>query len=141
MMITRNLAQGLVLIAISLAFGLGALRYPVGRLDQTGPGLFPLLVSSLLFLIGVATVVRSLLTEPVSLHFRLKNIAIILTSLCGFTVVSHYVNMIAGTVFLVFCATLAGRQYSIGRNAVVVVVLIGIAVVLQKLFGFQLPLY
>ena len=99
----RNLVRGLFLIAISLAFGLGALRYPIGDFGRAGPGLFPLLVSSLLLLIGVATIVRSRFVERVPLDFNVKNIAIILGSLCGFALISQHVNMIAGIVFMVFC--------------------------------------
>src|SRR3974390_1442623 len=47
----RNLLRGIVLIAIALAFGLGALRYPTGTLARAGPGLFPLMVASLLLLV------------------------------------------------------------------------------------------
>ena len=44
------------------------------------------------------------------LDFNVKNIAIILASLCGFAVISEYLNMIAGIVFMVFCSTLAGTR-------------------------------
>jgi Tripartite tricarboxylate transporter TctB family len=137
----RNLVRGLVLTTISLFFGLGALRYPIGRLDQTGPGLFPLLVSALLFLLGVAMMVRAFVMDRVTLHFKLKNVGIILVSLCGFAVLSQYVNMIVGTVFLVFCAALADRPYSMKRNAAIAAVLIAIGLAFQKLLGLQLPLY
>ena len=53
----RNLVRGLFLMAISLAFGLVSLRYPMGDFSRAGPGLFPLTVSCLLFMIGVITVV------------------------------------------------------------------------------------
>src|SRR5215470_10733657 len=99
----RNLLKGLLLIAISLAFGLPALRYPIGQFARAGPGLFPLLVSSLLLFLGVTIVVRSLLTERVDLNFNLKNIGLILASLCGFAVISEHLNMIAGIAFMVFC--------------------------------------
>ena len=51
------------LMAISLAFGLASLRYPMGQFSRAGPGLFPILVSCLLFLIGLITVVRSRFVE------------------------------------------------------------------------------
>ena len=35
-------------MAISLAFGLQSLRYPIGALSRAGPGLFPFMVSCLL---------------------------------------------------------------------------------------------
>ena len=92
----RNLARGLFLIAISLLFGLQAVRYPIGTFSRAGAGLFPLMVSSLLLLIGVITLVRSRFETHVPITFNPKNIAIILASLCGFAVISAHVNMIAG---------------------------------------------
>ena len=137
----RNLVRGLFLIAISLAFGLASLRYPIGQLSRAGPGLFPLIVSSLLLLIGLLTVVRSRFVERVHLDFNVKNIAIIIASLCGFAVISLYVNMIAGIVFLVFASAFAGTSYSVRRNAMVAAALVLIAFIFQKGLGLQLPLY
>src|SRR6266567_2959518 len=128
----QNLAKGVFLIVISLAFGLGSLRYSTGGFDRAGPGLFPLLVSSILFVLGAAAVARSLVTERVKLHFNLKNIAIILASLCGFALISEYLNMILGIVFLVFCSTVAGTSYSWVRNLKVAVGLIAVAFAFQK---------
>src|SRR5215213_4958876 len=113
----RNLVRGLFLMAISLAFGLPALGYPIGDFSRAGPGLFPLMMSSLLMVIAIATIVRSRFVEHVPLGFNPKNISIILGSLCGFALVSHFVNMIAGIVLMVFIASFAGTaKYSIKRN-------------------------
>jgi hypothetical protein len=129
-------------MAISLAFGLGSLRYTIGQFSHAGPGLFPLMVSCLLFLIGVISVVRARFVQPVHLNFNMKNIAIILASLCGFAILSEHVNMIAGIVFMVFCASFAGTSsYSVMRNLKVSVGLIAVALAFQKLLGFNLPLY
>jgi uncharacterized membrane protein len=133
--------MGLVLIAISLAFGLQAMRYPIGNLGQMGPALFPLMVSSLLLLIGVVAVVRSHFVERVRLNFQAKNIAIILTSLCGFALISQFINMTVGIAFMVFCAAFAGSSYSVKRNAKVAAGLIGVAFAFHKLLGLNLPLY
>jgi len=138
----RNLLKGLFLIAIALAFGLIALRYPVGQFARAGPGLFPLLVSGLLLLLGVTAVVRSVLSRKrVPLAFNPLNITLVLASLCGFALISEHVNMIAGIVFMVFCASLAGTSYSVWRNAKIAAVLIAVAFVFQKVLGLQLPLY
>ena len=137
----RNLLKGLFLIAIALTFGLGALRYPVGKLERAGPGFFPLMVSSILFLIGAAMVVRSRFMKYEPMHFTVKNIAIILASLTGFALLSRYVNMIVGIAFLVFCSTFAGTSYSLKRNVIITVVLVAIAFVFEKGLGLQLPLY
>ena len=114
----RNLVMGLVLIAISLAFGRQAMRYPTGDLGHMGPALFPLMVSGLLLLIGMVTVVRSHFVERVRLDFQVKNIAV-----------------------MVFCASFAGTSYSVVRNLKIAAGLIAVAFAFQKLLGFNLPLY
>jgi len=137
----RNLVRGLVLMAISLAFGLESLRYPIGTFSRAGAGLFPLMVSSLLLAIGLITVVRSRFVERVHLDFQAKNIAIILGSLCGFALVSHFLNMTAGIAFMVFSASFAATSYSVVRNLQVAAGLIAVAFAFQKLLGLNLPLY
>jgi len=137
----RNLVRGLVLIAISLAFGLPALRYPIGEFSHAGAGLFPLMVSGLLLLIGVVTVVRARFVDHVPLDFQARNIAIILASLCGFALLSHFLNMTVGIVFMVFCSAFAGSSYSVMRNIKIAAGLIAVAFAFQKLLGLNLPLY
>lgn len=137
----RNLVRGLVLMALALAFGLPSVHYSLGSLSHAGPGMFPFIVSCMLFVIGGITVLRARLVAPVPLNFNPRNIAIILTSLCGFALISHFVNMIAGIVFLVFCSGFAGTSYSVARNVKVAAVLIAIAFAFQKLLGLSLPLY
>lgn len=140
-MIDRNLARGLFLMAISLAFGLTAFKYPIGDFARAGPGLFPILVSSLLFLIGVATVIRSRFVDKVKFEINFKNIAIIMGSLCGFAVVTMFVNMLAAVVFMTFFSTLAGSDYSWKRNLKISIGLVIMCFVFSKLLGMNLPLY
>jgi uncharacterized membrane protein len=137
----RNLVRGLFLMAIALAFGLTALRYPIGDLSRAGPGLFPAMVSAMLLVIGVSTVIRSFFVAPVKLDFNVKNISLILGSLCGFALISTFLNMIAGIVFMVFCSAFAGSSYSWVRNVKVSAGLIVMALALQKLLGLNLPLF
>ena len=137
----QNLLRGLFLSAIALLFGLGSLKYNLGKFSHAGPGMFPLVVSCLLLLIGLLTVVRSRFVEPVPMNYNQKNIALILLSLCGFVVISQFVNAILGIVFLVFCSSLAGSSYSVVRNLKTSAGLIVIALLFQKLLGLNLPLY
>jgi len=136
----RNLLKGLFLILIALYFGIGALNYPVGRLERAGPGFFPLMVSCILFVLGASMVFRSRFMEKLPTEFNKKNIAIVLGSLVGFSLLSH-LSMVAGIIFLVFFSTMAGRSYSWKRNAMVSAVLIAIAFTFQYGLGLQLPLY
>lgn len=140
-MIDRNLARGLFVIAFALVFGLGSLNYKIGSLGHAGPGLFPLMVSGLVGVIGVVMVVQSRFVEREPLHLPPKNIGILLLALCGFALVSHFVNMTAGIVFMVFTATLAGNTYSVMRNVKISVALVAVAFAFQKLLGLNLPLF
>ena len=137
----RNFVRGLCLMAIALVFGGMSFNYTLGELSRSGPGLFPLIVSSFLFIIGVLTVVRAHFVDPVPLDYSVKNIAIILVSLVGFSVISQYVNMILGIIFLVFCSTLAGTSYSLVRNVKISLGLIAVAFAFKHLLGLSLPLY
>jgi hypothetical protein len=137
----RNLIRGFVLMALALGFGLPSVQYSLGSLGRAGPGLFPFIVSCLLFAVGVITVVRSRLVAREPFDFQFRNISIILASLCGFALLSHFVNMILGIVFMVFCAGFASTTYSVARNVKIAAVLVLIALAFQKLLGLNLPLY
>ncbi|MET0543998.1 MAG: tripartite tricarboxylate transporter TctB family protein [Variovorax sp.] len=138
----RNFVRGLFLMAIALGFGLVAVKnYTVGEFSRSGPGMFPVLISSFLFVIGAIQVVRSRFVPPVPLEHSVKNIAIILASLVGFAVISEYVNMILGIVFMVFCSTFAGTSYSVARNIKISLGLIAVAFAFRNFLGLSLPLY
>ena len=136
----RNFVRGLCLMAIALLFGGVSFNYSMGELSRSGPGLFPMMVSSFLFVIGLLTLVRSHFVEPVPLDYSVKNIALILLSLVGFAVISEYINMLLGITFLVFCSTLAGTSYSVARNVKITLGLFAVAFAFKELLGLNLPL-
>ena len=137
----QNLVRGLFLIAVALFFGIEALNYNIGQLRRSGPGLFPLIISGMLLMIGITVVIRSRFVEAAPLNFNWKNLGIILLSLCGFALCSLYLDMIAGIIFLVFCSTFAGTSYSVSRNIKISAGLIAIAIFFQKVLGLNLPLF
>jgi hypothetical protein len=135
----KNLARALLFMLIALVFGLGSLRYSIGQLNQAGPGLFPLMVSGLLFLICLISLVQSRFVKAAALDFNLKNIAIVLASLCGFALLSQYLNVVAGIVFLVFFSSYAASSRSVLRNLKVSAGLLAVTYALHKLLGLSLP--
>ena len=100
-----------------------------------------ILVSSFLLLIGVLSVIRSYFVEPVPLSYNFKNIALILGGLCGFAVISQFLNMILGIIFMVFVITFAGTSYSVVRNIKISIGLIAVAFAFKNFLGLSLPLY
>ena len=137
----RNFIRGLFLMAIALLFGLVGMRYSIGQFSRSGPGLFPVMVSSFLFLIGLLQVIRSHFVEHVPLNYNVKNIALILLSLVGFALLSEHINMILGIIFLVFCSTFAGTSYSVVRNIKISLGLIAVAFAFKQFLGLNLPLF
>ena len=137
----QNLLRGLFLMAISLAFGLVSLRYPMGDFGRAGPGLFPAMVSSMLFLIGLAMVVHSRFVRRVPMGAQYKNIGVIIGSLIAFAVVATFVNMILAIVVMVFIAAIAGSTYSWVRNVKVSIGLVLMAFFFARVLGMNLPLY
>jgi len=136
------LMRGLVLIAISLFFGIAAAtNYQVGSFSRAGPGLFPLLVSCILGLIGLVMVVRAWFENSGPIRFNYKNILIVLASLIGFVVIAEHFKAIAALVYLVFVSGLAGTEYSVKRNLKICVVLIAIAFAFRTFLGLQVALY
>jgi hypothetical protein len=72
MLNNKHLVRGLFLTAIALAFGLELLRYPISHLSRAGPGLFPLMISSMLLLIGLIAIVRSRFVERMPMDALLR---------------------------------------------------------------------
>lgn len=137
----RVLVRGLFLMGIALLFGLNSFRYQLGDLSRAGPGLFPLIVSCILFLIGAITVVSTRFMPFETLDYSVRNISIILLSFVGFALISQFINMLAAIVFLAFFSTLAGTSYSLKRNLKIAIGLVIVAFGFRDLLGLNLPLY
>jgi SNF family Na+-dependent transporter len=140
-MVNQNTGRGLLLAAVAFFFLVQAPKLTIGSLSRPGPGLFPVMVASLLLLIAIVIVVRSRFIEAVPLDFRFRNIALIAASLVTFTLVSEFVNMLAGVAVMVTLASLASEDFSIPRTATIVGALCLIAFAMKRLLGVQLPLY
>jgi len=56
---SQDVALGGFFVAMGIAAGAVAVTYPIGTPSRMGPGFFPLIVSALLTLVGIAAVVRA----------------------------------------------------------------------------------
>ena len=136
----QKVMRGMALIAVALFFGVQAVGYHLGTLARSGAGLFPLMVSGAVGLIGAVMLVQARFEQPEPMQFNLKNIAIIMVSLIGFVLIAQHLNVIAAIVCLVFISGLAGAEYSVARNLKISAVLIAIAAAFHYLLGLNLPL-
>jgi hypothetical protein len=139
--INQNTGRGALLIAVSLFFLVQAPGLTIGSLSRPGPGLFPVMVASILLTIGTLIVVRSFFIEKVPFEFRFKNIGLIAGALICFAVITDYVNMLAGIAVMGTIACSASEDFSVKRTVVIVAALCLMAFGMKKFLGVQLPLY
>jgi len=139
--VNQNVGKGLLLAAVSLFFLVQAPALTVGSLSRPGPGLFPVMVASILLFLAVVIVVRSRFIEAVPLDFHLRNIALIAGALLSFAIISEFVNMLAAIVVMTTIASLASSDFSIPRTATIAGALCLMAFAMKKLLGVQLPLF
>jgi hypothetical protein len=140
-MINQMTGRGLLLAAIALVFLVQAPNYTIGSLSRAGPGLFPIIIASILLFIAVVIIARSYFMEAPPFEFHFRNIALIAGSLISFALVTEFVNMLAGIAVMTSIACYASEDFSIKRTAVIVLALCAIAWAMRKFLGVQLPLY
>jgi len=136
----KKLLTGIIFILFAVVFGAGSAGYRVGHLDDPGPALFPLIVSGALAILGIINLIEGIVLEKVTADFKLKNIAIITTSLIVFAILSEYVNMIVGIVALISISSAATTPYSVSRTIKITAGLIAVAFAFKYLLGVNLPL-
>ena len=136
----QKVMRGLALIGVALFFGVQAVGYHLGTLARAGAGLFPLMVSCAVGLIGVVMLVQARFEQAEPVGFNMKNIAIIMAGLIGFVLIAEHLNVIIAIVYLVFVSTFAGADYSVRRNLKITAVLICLAAGFHYLLGLSLPL-
>jgi len=140
-LVNQNIGRGLLLAAVALLFLVQAPKLTIGSLSRPGPGLFPVMVASLLLFIAIVIVVRSRFLEAAPLDFHFRNIALVAASLLCFALISEYVNMLAGIIVMATMVSFASDDFSIPRAATIAGALCLIAFAMKKFLGVQLPLY
>lgn len=112
----------------------------VGKAVRMGPGYFPLVLSGLLCLVGVACVLRSLLqdgTAPERLAWR--PLLLVVTSTVVFGVLLRNAGLVAALTVSILISALASRQFS-ARGTALTMVLLTAFCYLVFLKGLGLPI-
>ncbi|QCG90326.1 tripartite tricarboxylate transporter TctB family protein [Azospirillum sp. TSH100] len=127
-------------MAIALFVIANAIQYPIGDLAHAGPGMFPLIVSGILLVLASISVLQSRFLKAVPFSFNVKNIGLLLSSLIGFVVSSHFVNALLGIFVMVFIAGSVAATYSWKRNLQIAIGLAIVALAFQEILGLHLGL-
>ena len=136
----RTQLIGVLFVTFAVIFGANSFRYALGTIDQPGPAMFPLSVSIFLLVLGIMSIATGSMGPAEPLDFKLKNIAIISSSLLSFALVTDYINMTAGIVVLISIASFSASSYSISRVVKIIIGLILVAYAFKYILGLNLPL-
>jgi hypothetical protein len=136
----KDLAAGAVFAAIGLVFLAGALTLDIGSAFKMGPGYFPLVLSILLTLIGLAVMMGSIdrPTEAIG-GVPWRGLVLILTAPIIFGAMARPLGMLIALPLSIFLAASASRRTGL---PVIAALVAGLTVfcVLVFAFGLGLPL-
>ena len=108
----KDLLSGAIFIGFGLAFGVTASTYDFGSALRMGPGFFPLVLGSLLVLLGVGIAVKSVVAgeEDRVTPVPWRAVALIVASLLLFGVTIRPLGLAPALFLTVFLAAMADRK-------------------------------
>ena len=136
----KDLWTGIIYIAIGLAAIIIARNYGMGTPRKMGPAFFPVILSSLLILIGVISVVRSFLRQgtPVG-RFTVRGVLLVTGATVLFGLIIRGAGMIIAMPALVIIGAYGSRKFS-WRTSIVLSIGITVFCILVFLKGLGIPL-
>lgn len=109
---SKDFCAGLMFIAFGGAGMWIGKNYPFGSAARMGPGYFPILVSCLLFILGLVISLRGLTVEGRRLGgFHLKPLLLVISSIVLFGSALEKLGLMVSIFILVVLASLGGRQF------------------------------
>lgn len=138
----RDIAAGLLFLAVGLHFALGAwLSLRMGTALQMGPGYFPLVLGTLLCALGVAIVVVALRSAPVKLDaVSWRGVAMVTAAIIFFAATIRGLGVAFGLGGAVLLASLSTEKNSLLQSLLIAVVFTAVSIVVFIwLLGIPLP--
>ena len=144
----KDLLAGAVFVGLGLAFAITASSYEVGSALRMGPGYFPLVLGSVLVLLGIAIAVKAFVAGegddlgPVPW----KAMVLLVAALFFFGYTVRGLGLIPSMLVTAFLAAMAGRNARVIPSAVVAASLTALSILIFVLalqlrlpyFGFWL---
>lgn len=119
----QDLIAGLLTIAFALLILFEASHYSFGTLFRMGPGLFPIGLAGLIFILGVALALQSLRRRKAghAVEIRLRPVVMIGAGVILFALLFERFGIAPATLALVLVSTLAEPQWRPWRALAVAV--------------------
>jgi len=131
MRLTKDMFAGLMFLTFGIGAAVIAQNYSLGTLARMGSGYFPMMIGSLIAIMGLAILVRAILrpgsSEPVA-TIEFRPILFIAAAIVIFGLVIDDFGIIAALAALIVIARFAGREGGPIELAMMVVVLIAVVV-------------
>lgn len=138
--ISTDLLTGLLFVSLGLFAIAYGWNYPLGTPARIGPGYFPLLISSVLVLLGLILVVRSFFNPGDRLEgIALRPLLFVLLGTFLFGLLVEKTGFIITAVLVVVLARFADRDFRPLEVALLAAVLVAFVTALFW-FGLSLPL-
>jgi putative tricarboxylic transport membrane protein len=135
----KDLLAGCLFLAFGVAFLILAQDYQLGSARRMGPGYFPVVLSLILIVIGLATVVRSLIVSGLPVRdFSVRALALVTASVVLFGLLVEGVGLGLAVAGLVLAAAPASRN-SRPLTALLLAAALGVFCVLVFVKSLGLP--
>ena len=123
----RDFWSGVMFIIIGAGFAIGATNYSMGAAARPGPGYFPLILSSIMVLLGAIVLFKSLTVEveggdPIG-AIAWRPLVVIVAAITVFGLLLPRLGMIITIPILIFMTSLAGDEFKWKGVVVAAVVL------------------
>ena len=115
----KNLLTGLLYLGIALFFGVQSFGLGIGKVDEMGPGFYPLVLSVLLTIAGVVVILsgRSESGRVSPIHWR--GLVFVLGGLMLFALLATGAGFVPAAWLAVYFSTYASKK--IGRKTAIIV--------------------
>jgi hypothetical protein len=139
----RDGLAGLVFVGLGLFALAVASDYPMGTARNMGPGFFPIMLGSLLVLIGLAIAGKALAKagEPVG-PWALRPLVMITAAVVAFALLVQPLGLAVATTVLVAVGSLGGLDFSLRRVVLLSVGLVALsAAIFIRALGLPFALW
>lgn len=140
---SKDVASAVLIMVIGVAVLLYAQsHYKFGSFRSPGPGLFPVLVSGVLALVGLGLLIQSLLRpiEGEAMRFAMRPFLVILGAIAVFAMIYPVAGVAPAVFALVMISSYADNKLSLRHKALLALIVTAVAVGLFTLvLGVSLP--
>lgn len=120
----KDFVSGLLFLLIGLAAMAIASDYPMGKAIRMGPGYYPMVLSGLLVIVGLACMIKSLATNgPALERVQFKPLILITVSVVLFGLLLRNAGMVVALAVSIYLSSLASSRFTIKAATVTFVLL------------------